>query len=240
MDIFIAIAFRSVQSLSRVQLFATPWTAARQASLSITNSWSPPKPTSIESVMPSNHLILCGPLLLPSIFPSIRVFSNKSALHIRWRKYWSFSFSISPSNEHPGLLSFRMDSLQSKGLSGVFSNTTVQNHQFFSTQLVSQVLWLVCHSIILLLLASFPSLSHLVLPHQWFLGPPTTQISCTQILSQSLLLREPKLGNACPLIPTCLPGWDFQPLVWRRSSAQKILLALRNYFCFNYQLPDWS
>ena len=100
----------SVQSLSRVRLFATPWTAARQASLSITNSRSPPKPMSIESVMPSNHLILCSPLfLLPSIFPSIRVFSNESALHIRRPKHWSFSFNISPSNEHPGLISFRMD-----------------------------------------------------------------------------------------------------------------------------------
>ena len=88
----------------------TPWTAACQASLSITNYWSLPKPMSIQSVMPSNHLILCLPLLLlPSIFPSIWVFSNESALHIRWSKYWSFSFNISPSNEHPGLISFRMD-----------------------------------------------------------------------------------------------------------------------------------
>ena len=101
----------SVQfSCSLVWLFATPWTAARQASLSITNSWSPPKPMSIESVMPSSHLILCRPLLLlPSIFSSIRVFSNESARNIRCPKYWSFSFSISPSNEHPGLISFRMD-----------------------------------------------------------------------------------------------------------------------------------
>ena len=102
--------FSSVQSLSHVRLFVTPWTEARQASLSITNSRSPPKPMSIESVMPSNYLILCRPLLLlPSIFPRIRVFSNESALCIRWPKYWSFSFSISPSNEHPGLISFRMD-----------------------------------------------------------------------------------------------------------------------------------
>ena len=101
--------FSSVQSLSRVQLFATPWIAARQASLFITNSWSSPRPMSIELVMLSNHLILCCHLLLlPSIFPSIRVFSNESALHIRWRKYWSFSFSISPSNEHPGLI-FRIN-----------------------------------------------------------------------------------------------------------------------------------
>ena len=100
----------SVQLLSRVRLFATPWTAAHQASLSITNSWSLLKLMSIESVMPSNHLILCRPLLLlPSIFPSIRVFSNESALHIRWPKYWSFSFSVSPSNECSGLISLRID-----------------------------------------------------------------------------------------------------------------------------------
>ena len=100
----------SVRLLSHVQLFKTPWTTARQASLSITNSRSSPKLTSIESVMPSNHFILCRPLLLPpSIFPSIRVFSNESALCSRWPKYWSFSFNISPSNEHSGLISFRMD-----------------------------------------------------------------------------------------------------------------------------------
>ena len=100
----------TVQSLSHVWLFVTLWTTARQASLSITNSRSPPKPMSIESVMPSSHLILCRPLLfLPSIFPSMRVFSNESALCIRWPKYWSFSFNISPSNEHPGLISFMMD-----------------------------------------------------------------------------------------------------------------------------------
>ena len=98
-----------VQSLSQVRLFATSWTAARQASLSITNSRSPPKPMSIESVMPSNHLILCRPLLLaPSIFPSIRVFCSESVLCIRWPKYWSFSFGFSPSNEYSGLISFRI------------------------------------------------------------------------------------------------------------------------------------
>ena len=111
--------FSSVQSLSHVWLFATPWTTACQASLSITNSQSPPKPKSIESVMPSNHLILCCPLLLlPSIFPSIRVFSNESALHIRWPKYWNFSFNISPSNEHPGLISFRKDWLDLLAVQG--------------------------------------------------------------------------------------------------------------------------
>ena len=102
--------FSSVQSLSRVQLFAVPWIAAHRASLSITNSWSLLKLMPIESVMPSSHLILCCPLLLlPPIPPSIRVFSNESTLHMRWPKYWSFSLSISPSNEHPGLISFRMD-----------------------------------------------------------------------------------------------------------------------------------
>ena len=118
----------SVQLLSRVQLFATSWTTARQASLSITNSWSPPKPMTIQSVMPCNHLILCHPLLLlPSIFPSIRVFSNESALCIRWPKYWSFSFNISPSNEHPGLISFRMDWLDLFAIQGTFKSL-LQHH----------------------------------------------------------------------------------------------------------------
>ena len=135
--------YQSVELLSRVQLFATPWITARQASLSITKSQSLLKLTSIELVMPSNHLILCHHLLLlPPIPPSIRVFTNESTLRMRWPKYWIFSFSISPSNEHPGLISFRFPlewtgwiSLQSKGLSRVFSNTTVQKNQFFSAQL---------------------------------------------------------------------------------------------------------
>ena len=132
----------SVQSLSHVRLFVTPWITACQASLSIINSQSILKLMPSELVMPSSHLILCRPLLhLPPIPASIRVFSNESTLHMRWPKYWSFSFSISPSNEHPGLLSFRMDwldLLQSKGLSRIFSNATIQKHQFFGTQLSSQ------------------------------------------------------------------------------------------------------
>ena len=120
--------FSSVQSLSHVQLFATPWTAARQTSLSITNSRSLLKLMSIESVMPPNHLILCRPLLLlPSIFPSIRVFSNESTLRITWPKYWSFSFSISPSNEYSGLISFRMDWLDLLAVQGTLKSL-LQHH----------------------------------------------------------------------------------------------------------------
>src|SRR5574337_567777 len=119
---------QSVQSLSRVRLFVTPWTAARQASLSITNSRSSLRLRSIESVMPSIHLILCHPLLLlPPIPPSIRVFSNEPALRIRWPKYWSFSFSISPSNEHPGLISFRMDWLDLLAVQGTLKSL-LQHH----------------------------------------------------------------------------------------------------------------
>ena len=118
----------SVQSLSCVQVFATPWTAARQASLSITSSRSLPKLMSIELVTPSKHLILCRPLLLlPSIFPSIRVFSNESALRIRWPKYWSFSFTISPSNKHPELISFRMDWLDLLAVQGTLKSL-LQHH----------------------------------------------------------------------------------------------------------------
>ena len=138
---YYCICFSSVQWISRVRLFVTPWIAARQISLSITNSWSLLKLMSIESVMPSSHLILCRPLfLLPPIPPSIRVFFNESTLRMRGPKYWSFIFSISPSKEHPGLISFEWTgwiSLQSKGLSRVFSNTTVQKHQFFCAQLSS-------------------------------------------------------------------------------------------------------
>ena len=122
--------FSSVQSLSHVRLIVTPWTAACQASLSITNSQSVPKPMSLESVMPSNHLILCHPLLLlPPIPPSIRVFSNESALPMKWPKYWSFSFNISLSNERPGLISFRMDWLDLLAVQGTLKSL-LQHHSF--------------------------------------------------------------------------------------------------------------
>ena len=147
MEIKCSVQFSSVQSLSHVQLFATPWSTARQASLSVTNSRSSLKLMSIRSVMPSSHLILCRPLLLlspipPSIFSqSIPESFPMSQLGMRWPKYWSFSFSIIPSKEHQGwspLEWIGWISLQSKGLLRVFSNTTVQKHQFFSTQLSSQ------------------------------------------------------------------------------------------------------
>ena len=123
-----ASSFISVQVLSHVRLFETPWTAARQASLSITNPQSLPKLMSIEPVMPSNHIILCCPLLLlPSIFPSIRDFSNESVLHIRWPKYWGFNFSFSPSNEYSGLISFRMDWLDLLAVQGTLKSLLQQH-----------------------------------------------------------------------------------------------------------------
>ena len=139
---FRLVQFSSVQSLSRVWLFATPWIAAHQASLSITNSRSSPKLTSIKSVMPSGHLILCRPLLLlPPIPPSIKVFSSESTLHMRWPTYWSFSFNIVPPKNTQGCSPLKWTGwlfLQSEGLSRVFSNTTVQKHQFFGAQPSSQ------------------------------------------------------------------------------------------------------
>ena len=133
--------FSSVQPLSRVQLFATPWIAACQTSLSFTSSRSLLKLMPIESVMPSSHLILCHPLLLPPIPPSIRVLSNESTLRMRWPKHWSFSFSISPSNEHPGLISFRMDGLDPLAVQGTLESLLQHHsskHQFFGAQLSSQ------------------------------------------------------------------------------------------------------
>ena len=135
--------FSLVQLLSHVRLFATPWTEARQPSLSITNSWSLLKFMSTESVMPSNHFILCRPLLLPlSIFPSIRVFSSESVLHIRWPKYWSFSFIISPSNECSGLISFRMDWLDLLAVQGT-PKSLLQHHSSKASVLQSSAFFIV-------------------------------------------------------------------------------------------------
>ena len=144
-DKYVLTYLSSVQSYSRVWLFENPWTAARMASLSLTNCWSPPKPMSIESVIKSNHLILCHPLLLlPSIFPSIRVFSNESYLHIRWPTYWSFSFSISPSNDYSGLISFRINWFDLLAVQGILRSllqhpsskgSILQHSAFFKVQL---------------------------------------------------------------------------------------------------------
>ena len=141
--VFLAYVASSVQLLSRVQLFVTPWTAARQASLSITNSRSLVKLMSIKLVMASNHLILCRPLLLlPSIIPSIRVFSSESVLRIRWPKYWSFSFSISPSNEYSGLFSFRADRFDFLTVQGI-AKSLPQQHNFKASILQYSVFFMV-------------------------------------------------------------------------------------------------
>ena len=150
--------FIVVQLLSHVWLFVTPWTAAQQASLSFTISWSLLKFMSIESVMPSNHLILCHPLLLlPLIFPSIRVFSSESVLCIRWPKYWSFSFSISPSNEYSGLISFRMDWLDLLAIQGALKSLL----QYHSSK--ASILW---HSVFFIVQLSHPYMSTFFLAHQ--------------------------------------------------------------------------
>ena len=148
---FLSVQFSSFQSLSHIQLFATPWTAAHQASLSIANSQNLLKLMSIELVMPSNHLILCHPLfLLPLIFPSIRVLTNESSLRIRWPKYWSLSFNISPSNEHSRLISFKMDWVDLLAVQGTLksllqhhsSNASILQHSaFFIVQLLQHDYW---------------------------------------------------------------------------------------------------
>ena len=156
--------FSSLQSFSYVQLFVTPWTAAQQASLSITNSQSLLKLMSIESVMPSNHLILCRPLLLPSIFPSIRVFSYKSVLCIRWPKIWNFSFSISPCNEYSGLISFRMDWLDLLAVQGTLKSL-LQHHSS-----KAPILW---HSAFYIVQLSHPCMTAgktIALTRQTFVG----------------------------------------------------------------------
>ena len=199
------IQFSSVQSLTCVRLFATPWTAACQASLSISNSRSLLKLMSIESVMPSNHLILCHPLLLPpAIFPSIRVFSSESALHIRWPKYWSFSFNISPFNEYSGLISFRMDELDLLAVQGTLKSL-LQHHRskasilqcsaFFTVQLshpymttektIALTRWTFVGEVMSLL---FNTLSRLIIT---FL-PRSKRLLISWLQSPSAVIFEPK------------------------------------------------
>ena len=160
-----SVQFSSVQSLTRIWLFVTPWTASCQASLSITNSQSPLKPMSIELVMPSNHLILCHPLLLlPSTFPSISVFSNESALRIRWPKYWSFSFNISPLNEQPGLISFRMDWLELLAVQGPLKSL-LQHHSSKAS-----ILWCTAFFIVQLLYPYMTTGKTMALTRRAFVG----------------------------------------------------------------------
>ena len=200
--------FSSVQSLSRVRLFATPWTTARQVSLSITDSWSLLKVMSIESVMPSNHLILCHPLLPPSIFPSIGVFSNESVRRIRWPKYWSFSFSISPSNESSGLVSFRMDWLDLLAVQGTLTSllqphcskaSILQRSAFFTVQLshpymtigktialarwtfIGKVMSLLFNMLSRMVIAFLPRSKHLLI--SWLQSPSAVILEPPQIKS---------------------------------------------------------
>ena len=219
--------FSSVQSLSRVRLFVTAWTTARQASLSITNSQSLPKLMSTESAMPSNHLILCRPLLLlPLIFPSIRVFSKEPALRIRWPKCWSFSFNISPSAEHPGLISLGWTgwiSLQSKGLPRVFlqhhsSKASILQHSaFFIVQLshpymttgktISLTRWTFVDKIMSLL---FNMLSRLVITSH----PRSKHLLISLLQSPSAVILEPrkiKSATVTTVSPFAMKWWDRMP-----------------------------
>ena len=203
-----SVQFSSVQSLSHVWLFATPWTEASQASLSITNSWSLHKLVYVDSVMPSNHPILCLLLLLPSIFPSIRVFSDKSVLWIRWPKYWSFSFSISPSNEYSGLISFRMDWLDLLAVQGTLKSllqhhsskaSILQRSAFFTVQLsypymtigktialtrqtfVGKVMSLLFNMLSRLVVTFLPRSKHLLI--SWLQLPSTVTLEPPKIVS---------------------------------------------------------
>ena len=211
----------SVQSLSRVWLFVTPWIAVRQASLSITNSWSLLKLMPIESVMPSSHLILCRPLLLlPSVFPSIRVFSNESTLLIRWPKYWSFSFNISPSDEHPGLISFRMDWLGLLAVQGTLksllqhhsSKASIFRHSaFFTVQLshpymttgktivltrwtfVGKVMSLLFNMLSRLVLTFLPRSKHLLI--SWLQSPSAVILEPPKIKSDTVSTVSPSISH---------------------------------------------
>ena len=194
--------FSSVQSLSRVWLFVTPWTAACQASLSITNSRSLPKLMSIDSVMPSNHLSLCCPLLLPpSIFPSTRLFSNESVLHIRWPKYWSFSFSISPSNEYSGLISFWMDWVDLLAVQGTFKSLL----QYYSSK--ASILW---HSTFLIV--------HLL--HPYMTTGKTIALTRQTFVGKVLSLLFNMLSR---LVITFLPRSKHLLISWLQSPSVVIL-----------------
>ena len=220
--------FSSVQSLSRVRLFAAPWIAARQASLSINNSRSSLKLVFVESVIPSNHLILCCPLLLPpSIFPSIRVFSNESILHIRWPKYWTFSFSISPSNDYSGLISFRMDWLDLLAVQGTLKSllqqhsskaSILQHSVFFIVQLshpyittgktialtrwtfVGKVMSLLFNMLSRLVITFLPRSKRLLI--SWLQSPSAMILELKTIKSVNVSIVSPSI---------CMKWWDQMP-----------------------------
>ena len=234
-----------VQLLSHIRLFAIPWITAREASRSITNSWSPPKPMSILSVMPFNHLILCLPLLLlPSIFPSIRVFSNESTLHMRWPKYWSFSFSISPSKEHPGLISFRMDWLDLLAVQGTL-NSLIQHHSskasifqcsaFFTVQLshpymttgktvaltrqtfVGKAMSLLLNTLSRWVITFLPRSKHLLI--SWLQSPSTVILEPRKIKSATVSTVSPSICHK-------VMGLDAMILVfWMLSFNGKVQIA---------------
>ena len=201
----------SVQLLSRVWLFATPWTAARQASSSITNCQSPHKPMSIESVMLSNHLILCLPLfLLPSIFPSNRVFSNKSVLCTRWPKYWSFSFSIIPSNEHPGLISFRMGWLDLLAVQGMLKSL-LQQHSSKASILQCSAFFIV------------------QLSHPYMTTGKTISLTRQAFAGQVMSLLFNMLSR---LVITFLPRSKHLLFSWQQSPSAVILEPPQNKLCY--------
>ena len=221
----------SVQSLSHVWLFATPWAAARQASRSIINFQSPPKPRSIKLVMPSNHLILCHPLfLLPSIFPSIRVFSNESPLLIRWPKYWSFSFSVSPSNEHPGLISFRMDWLALLAVQGTLKSllqhhsskaSILQRSAFFIVQLLH--LYMTTENTIALTRWTFvdkvmPLLFNMLSRLDITFLPRSKRLLISWLQSPSAVILEPRKIKSATV-----SGWDYDRV--------KLILPKKSLVC---------
>ena len=208
---------QSVQSLSRVQLFVMPWTAACQASLSITNSWSFLKLMAIESVMPSKHLILCRPfLLLPSVSPSIRVFSNGSALHIRWPRYRSFSFNISPTNEHPGLISFRMDWLDLLAVQGTLKSL-LQHHS-------SKAAILLCSAFFIVQLS-----------HPYMTTGKTIALTRRTFVGKVMSLLFNMLSR---LIITFLPRSKCLFISWLQSpSAAPKNKASHCFHCFSIYLP---
>ena len=216
--------FSSVQLLSYVQLFVTPWTAACQASLSITNSWSLPKLMSIELVMPANHLILCHSLLLlPSIFPSIRVFSNESALRIRWPKYWSFSFNISPPNEHPGVIS-RIDWLDLLAVQGTLKSF-LQHHSSEAS-----VLW---HSAFFIVQLSHPYMTT---------GKTTALTRRTFVGKVMSLLYNMLSGLVITFLPRSkrlLISWLQSPSAVILDPKKKINKVSHCFHCFPIYLP-WS